>query len=500
MPVQDVELNAEGYTPLMSAVLLGNVAQVGALARAADHSIRSSSKAHGKMRALDMAARKGGPVLEACLRSANDGHPQTIMWGSLLPSAVKSEIEGTLAVVLEDFERHVKIWGMGQDAWSDAIKFCLVECLVKDSKDDFNALVDWRKRQTKIDAEDGLFEFAWRSANAGALWALEALLARGVKATRGMGAGLLVAALGDAECAKACLGILSSESEKVRRDELERAMDTMMHDGVLNALSEVIQAGGVLSIERLKMACGRMSAEQVNKVLSHAQKDMERIWAVAGFEQSCESGNLEVAKALVEKYGIKASEARRGVLASAVCSIDFRGRSEMSQWLMDWGADINEQIDGLSPLICAVAYAEKLCVEELLKRGVDVNAKGREGTTALMAAVISASNEAVELLVAHGADLKMCDDKGRTALIWGAYKQNPKGVGKLLVSCGVDELNAKDASGRTAYECAQAGLQGDRRDEVCALLEARRAELEKNVLESSAKCAGLVASKKGVRV
>ena len=167
---------------------------------------------------------------------------------------------------------------------------------------------------------------------------------------------------------------------------------------------------------------------------------------------------------------------------------------------MDWGAEINEQMDGVSPLISAVASGSKRCVEELLKRGVDVNAKGSEGTTALMVAVISSKNEMVELLLEKGADLKACDEKGRTALIWGGYKQTPKGVEKLLEYCGEDDLNAKELGGGTAFECTLGGLPGARRDEVCALLERRRSGLEKKKLESSTKRVEVMGSKKGVRV
>lgn len=61
-------------------------------------------------------------------------------------------------------------------------------------------------------------------------------------------------------------------------------------------------------------------------------------------------------------------------------------------------------------------------LEDLLKRGADVNARNNYGDTALMRACWDRSGAAVEMLIEHGADVNAKDKEGRTALQWARIK------------------------------------------------------------------------------
>jgi len=57
-------------------------------------------------------------------------------------------------------------------------------------------------------------------------------------------------------------------------------------------------------------------------------------------------------------------------------------------------------------------------VEQLLKQGQDVNARGPENRTAIMFAGVTGNKQMAKLLVSFGADPFMTDDRGRTARMY----------------------------------------------------------------------------------
>ena len=71
--------------------------------------------------------------------------------------------------------------------------------------------------------------------------------------------------------------------------------------------------------------------------------------------------------------------------------------------------DINDQntvFFGLTPLSIAAATGKSKMVKFLLKQGVDINARNKDGGTALHGAVFLGRPKSVQLLLEHGIDIK----------------------------------------------------------------------------------------------
>ncbi len=72
-----------------------------------------------------------------------------------------------------------------------------------------------------------------------------------------------------------------------------------------------------------------------------------------------------------------------------------------------------------------------MIVRELIKRGVDVNAKDADGNTALLLAVRQGHSRVVPLLLAKGADVNAHSKSGDTALKSAKAKGLPSVIAQL---------------------------------------------------------------------
>jgi ankyrin repeat protein len=84
----------------------------------------------------------------------------------------------------------------------------------------------------------------------------------------------------------------------------------------------------------------------------------------------------------------------------------------------------------------------------LLRRGVELNARGERGETALIRAARYGLDEQAWLLMKYGADLEVRDERGRTALMGAGWA-----ITRLLLDQGAD-LQARDPEGKTALDLA----------------------------------------------
>jgi hypothetical protein len=103
---------------------------------------------------------------------------------------------------------------------------------------------------------------------------------------------------------------------------------------------------------------------------------------------------------------------------------------------------------GWTPLMYATGSWGNSMESELLKAGVNVNARSKRGETALMASAVTGMAD--EDLLKAGADVNAVNDVGVTALMLLVQRGDPEEI-KTLLKAGAD-VRRKDASGQTALD------------------------------------------------
>lgn len=75
-----------------------------------------------------------------------------------------------------------------------------------------------------------------------------------------------------------------------------------------------------------------------------------------------------------------------------------KGDIESVKKFIEYGADVNEKSNGLSPLMIAARYNKTEIIKFLLSKGARLKEKDENGYTALKYAELSNANEAIQLL------------------------------------------------------------------------------------------------------
>jgi ankyrin repeat protein len=75
-----------------------------------------------------------------------------------------------------------------------------------------------------------------------------------------------------------------------------------------------------------------------------------------------------------------------------------KGDIEVVKKFIEYGANVNEKSNGMSPLMIAARYNRVEIIKVLLSNGAVLNAKDEKGFTALKYAELSHANEAVQFL------------------------------------------------------------------------------------------------------
>jgi len=75
-----------------------------------------------------------------------------------------------------------------------------------------------------------------------------------------------------------------------------------------------------------------------------------------------------------------------------------KGDVNIVKKFIEYGADVNEKSNGMTPLMVAARYNKTEIIKLLLSKGAIRNAKGENGFTALKYAELSNAHEAIEFL------------------------------------------------------------------------------------------------------
>lgn len=162
-------------------------------------------------------------------------------------------------------------------------------------------------------------------------------------------------------------------------------------------------------------------------------------------EVAVDSGNLAMVELLLKSEAVRVPS---GFMNAALILAVARGEREMTELLLERGADVNVKGSlGQTPLHRAVDSENVGLARLLLERGADVNAEDHGRETPLHRAVHSANTELTELLLERGADVHAKDRWEKTPLVGAVSQGNIEQV-KLLLERGAD-VKARDYDGKT---------------------------------------------------
>lgn len=134
-----------------------------------------------------------------------------------------------------------------------------------------------------------------------------------------------------------------------------------------------------------------------------------------------------------------------------------RGDKKAFQTALEAGDKLTDvDASGWTPLMYAASSYGDSPLKEIIKAGVDVNARSKRGETALMASAVMGMAD--EDLLKAGAKVNAVNDEGMTALMLIAQHGDADEVGALL-KAGAD-ARIKDSEGRTALDYLNAANCG----------------------------------------
>lgn len=86
--------------------------------------------------------------------------------------------------------------------------------------------------------------------------------------------------------------------------------------------------------------------------------------------------------------------------SNPLCVAISKGDAETAKKIIEYGADVNETLNGMSPLMIAARYNNVEMINLLIEKGANLRAKDDRGNTALKHAELSNAKEAVEAIKA----------------------------------------------------------------------------------------------------
>jgi hypothetical protein len=134
-----------------------------------------------------------------------------------------------------------------------------------------------------------------------------------------------------------------------------------------------------------------------------------------------------------------------------------RGDKEAFQAALASGDKLTDiDASGWTPLMYAASSYGNSPVSEIIKAGVDVNARSKRGETALMASAVTGMAD--EDLLNAGAEVNAVNDVGMTALMLLVQRGDPDEI-ETLARAGAD-ARKRDSAGRTALDYLNAANCG----------------------------------------
>ncbi|XP_063923686.1 uncharacterized protein LOC135137861 [Zophobas morio] len=179
--------------------------------------------------------------------------------------------------------------------------------------------------------------------------------------------------------------------------------------------------------------------------------------------------NQKIIKLLLDKGINVNAQNKHGITALHIACLE--GVYESVETLLDSGVSLDLTDESNQNALHYASASNKFnpnIIQLLLKKGMDVNARKKKGTTALQIACLEGILENANLLLDSGACIHITDDDNNNAFHYAsASKKVNRDIIKLLFKKGID-VNAPNKSGVTALHIA---CQGGIYENVEMLLE-----------------------------
>ena len=113
-------------------------------------------------------------------------------------------------------------------------------------------------------------------------------------------------------------------------------------------------------------------------------------------------GNVAIAST-TEKGKTEKLVITKNKLVSPLCQAIAKGDFETVKKMVEFGSDINQSSNGMTPLMYAARYNKVQIVKLLLDNGAKIGLKDDKGFTAMKHAELSRATETIEILKAYKA-------------------------------------------------------------------------------------------------
>lgn len=114
-------------------------------------------------------------------------------------------------------------------------------------------------------------------------------------------------------------------------------------------------------------------------------------------------GNVAIASTTTEKGKTEKLVVTKNRLVSPLCQAIAKGDFETVKKMVEFGSDINQSSNGMTPLMYAARYNKVQIVKLLLDNGAKIGLKDDKGFTAMKHAELSRATETIEILKAYKA-------------------------------------------------------------------------------------------------
>ena len=145
------------------------------------------------------------------------------------------------------------------------------------------------------------------------------------------------------------------------------------------------------------------------------------------------NGFLEVGVQLV-KLGVPVDGSSEDE-CTPLCWATRLNHVELAHALLDFGAKLSADAEGITPLFKAIEHGHLALVEELVRAGASTTHQSRSNTFPLLIAARFGRDEIARYLLSNGADPNQRNEMGDTALI-AAVRHDQAAVARLLFEAG----------------------------------------------------------------